>query len=288
LIIATKEIKVQIETINNTKKITSAMEMVSASKLRKIQNRMLLSRYYTQKITALCIRILTDQNINYKNKYITLNKKNKKTCYILITSDKGLCGGLNIKVFRKLLTYINNNKNNYCFCTIGRIGNKFIKKYGGEIVCYIKKIGEYPKTNEFYNLIKLIIKDYDENNIDCIQIIYNKSINSIKSLPIIKTILPLTRNIKEEIIKKIVYIYETYDFNKLLNNILTKYVEAQIYQSVLENITCEQSARMMAMKKATENANNLIIDLNNTYNKLRQENITQEISEIVNGAAALV
>lgn len=283
MILATKEIKLQIEIIKNTKKITSAMEMVSASKMRKLQNRMLLSRYYTKKIKEICNRIVTDNNINYKNNYININKKIKKICYILITSDKGLCGGLNINLFRKLLIYIKKNNKKYCFCTIGTIGNKFIKKYGGEIIYYKNNLGDYPKIIEFYNLIKVIIKEYDNNQIDCIKIIYNKSINSIKSLPIIKNILPVT--IKKEIINQIVYIYETYDFNKLLNNIFTKYIEAQIYQSILENITCEQSCRMMSMKKATENANNLIIDLNNIYNKLRQENITQEISEIVNGAA---
>ncbi|CAA3704255.1 ATP synthase gamma chain [Candidatus Portiera aleyrodidarum] len=281
MILATKEIKVQIEIINNTKKITSAMEMVSASKMRKLQNRMLLSRYYTKKIKEICTRIIIDENINDKN----LNKKIKKICYILITSDKGLCGGLNINLFRKLLKDIKKNKNKYCFCTIGRIGNKFIKKYGGEIIYYLNNVGDYPRIIEFYNLIKVIIKEFDNNYIDCINIIYNKSINSINSLPKIKKIFPLTIKIKKESINKIVYIYEAYDFKKLLNNILTKYIEAQIYHSVLENITCEQSARMMSMKKATENANNLIIDLNNIYNKLRQENITQEITEIINGAA---
>lgn len=281
MILATKEIKLQIEIIKNTKKITSAMEMVSASKMRKLQNRMLLSRYYTKKIKEICNRIITDNNINYKNNYININKKIKKICYILITSDKGLCGGLNINLFRKLLNNIKKNNKKYCFCTIGKIGNKFIKKYGGEIIYYKKNLGDYPKIIDFYNLIKVIIKEYDNNYIDCIKIIYNKSINSIKSLPIIKNILPL--NIKKR--NKKVYIYETYDFNILLKNLFTKYIESQIYQSILENITCEQSSRMISMKKATENANELIIDLNNIYNKLRQENITQEISEIVNGAA---
>ncbi|CEI58830.1 ATP synthase F1 subunit gamma [Candidatus Portiera aleyrodidarum] len=280
--IATKEIKLQIEIIKNTKKITSAMEMVSASKMRKLQNRMLLSRYYTKKIKEICNRIVAD-NINEKNNYININKKIKKICYIIITSDKGLCGGLNIKLFKKLLNYIKKDKKEYCFCTIGKIGKKFIKKYGGEIIYNKNNLGDYPKIIEFYNLIKIIIKQYDNNHIDCIKIIYNKSINSIKSLPKIKNLLPLKR--KKEKIKKIVYIYETYDFNILLKTLFTKYLESQIYQAILENIASEHSLRMISMKKATENANELIRDLNNIYNKLRQENITQEISEIVNGAA---
>ncbi len=285
---AGKEIRTQIASIKNTQKITSAMKMVAASKMKKAQNRMQNSRPYTDK-TIKIINHLVNAHSEYKHPY-TQNRDVKNVGYIVISSDRGLCGGLNNNVFRALLTKLLDEKQTNIqaeFCVIGKKSLSFLKGFGGNIVSSNTNLGDTPHTDDILGAIKVMLDKFDNNEIDRLDVVYNTYVNTISQKPTIEQILPIsakdTNNDKKYHWD---YIYEP-DAKIVLNNLLVRFVESLVYQAIVENIACEQAARMVAMQSATDNAGEMVKNLELVYNKARQATITQEISEIVGGAAAV-
>ncbi|CDZ16502.1 ATP synthase gamma chain [Candidatus Johnevansia muelleri] len=283
--IITKEIKTQIKSIESIKKITNAMEMVSASKMRRSQERMYACIPYMHKITKICKNIA----INNNNNTYFINRPIKNIGYILITSDRGLCGGLNINVFKIILNDIQKMYKlniNHSFCVLGNKGIDFFKKYGGKLIATKEDIGYTPSINNIIGPVKVMLNAFNEGKIDCLMLVSNKFLNTMIQKPFLQKLLPIHfKNLKKN--NQNNYIYETTNYSNLIDCIIVRYIESQVYKSIIENIACEQAARMMAMKNATENAFNIIKELKLIYNKARQAAITQEISEIVNGAAAV-
>ncbi|UNB92289.1 MAG: ATP synthase F1 subunit gamma [gamma proteobacterium endosymbiont of Trioza apicalis] len=281
---STKTINNKILSIQNTKKITKAMEMVAASKMRKNKKNIEYSYYYTKNIFKI-INNFTLNNLNYKHPY--LNKRNIKCIgYLIISTDRGLVGGLNINLFKKILINIKKLNKKNIKVKIFLIGSKafqFFNLFNIKIISKIENIGDKPKLTKIIKLIKIIISLYNEGKLDKIYIANNIFINTLSQTPQIKQILPLL--FLKKINKKNIcynYIYESNSI-KTINIILNMYIESQIYKNIIENLLSEQAARMIAMKSATENANSLIKELKLIYNKIRQTNITQEIAEIFSG-----
>ena len=288
-----KEIKTQIASIQSTQKITSAMEMVAASKMRKAQDRMDASRPYANKMRQV-IEHLSNANPEYKHLY-TQKRTLKRVGYIVVSSDRGLCGGLNINLFKKTIQSMAEQDQGNIeidICAIGSKSASFFNNYGGNVVASKSQLGEKAEAAELIGAIKIMLDSFDEGRLDALFVVYNSFVNTMTQAPTIEQLLPLEATPKEATPNNDSnnhhwdYLYEP-DARELLNGLLTRYVESLVYQAVVENNACEQAARMLAMKSATDNAGELIDSLQMVYNKARQAAITQEISEIVSGAAAV-
>lgn len=284
-----KEIRSKISSINKTRKITRAMEMVAASKMRKTQERMRASKPYANKIYEV-IKHIARANSEYRHPFMS-EREIKRKGIIVVTTDRGLCGGLNSNLFRETIRTIRNwqeQGKEVDIAVIGRKGQAFFKRIGGNILGSIDHLGDTPSINDFIGVVKIMIDSYYSGTIDSLHIVYNEFINTMTQKPSVKQLLPLPKSEEDT---KIMghhwdYIYEP-EAKELLDEILERYIELQVYQAVVENIACEQAAKMIAMKSATDNAGDLIKEFQLAYNKARQAAITQELAEIVGGAAAL-
>jgi F-type H+-transporting ATPase subunit gamma len=282
-----KEIRTQIASIKNTRKITKAMEMVAASKMRKAQNRMSETRPYAEKMRNV-IGHLFHAHPEYRHSFM-IEREEKASGYIIVSSDRGLCGGLNNNLFRKLLKEIKARKDSGVevnFCTIGNKALGFFGRFGGNLMSQATHLGDSPHIEDLIGVVKVMLDAYIAGEIDSIYIAYNEFINTMTQKPIIEKLVPIVSGLDEELRHHWDYIYEP-DSKDVLDNLMSRYIESLVYQAVMENGACEQSARMVAMKAASDNAGELIDELQLIYNKARQAAITQEISEIVGGAAAV-
>ena len=288
-----KEIRTQIASIKNTQKITRAMEMVAASKMRKTKERMLATRPYAKKISQI-IRHLAHANPEYKHPFL-VEREVKRVGVIIITSDRGLCGGLNSNLFRTILKDLADwEKENIevDICTIGNKGSGFFSGINANLVGQIGKLGDTPHLNDIVGLIKIMLDAYNNGTIDELYVVSNEFVNTMTQQPQVEKLIPIVAVELEDDAedhfgnKHWDYLYEP-DAKEVLDTLLTRYIESIVYQGLVENNACEQSARMVAMKSASDNAGNIIDELQLVYNKARQAAITQEISEIVAGAAAV-
>lgn len=282
-----KEIRTKIGSINNTRKITSAMEMVAASKMRKAQDRMLAGKPYAQRIRSVVGHIASG-NPEYHHLYLS-EREVKRVGYIIVSSDRGLCGGLNVNVFK---TAIKNAKEWHDkgveadLCLIGAKAASFFRSVGGNVVASVRDLGEKPTVSALIGSVKVMLDAFAEGKIDRLYLVGNEFVNTMTQAPALEQLLPLQADEDENLRHSWDYLYEP-EAHELLDGLLTRYIESQVYQAVVENLACEQAARMVAMKSATDNAGSLIDELQTVYNKARQASITQEISEIVGGAAAV-
>lgn len=283
-----KEIRSKIGSIKNTQKITRAMEMVAASKMRKTKDRMMATRPYSKKIGQI-IKHLAQANPEYKHSFL-VERPVKRVGIIVISSDRGLCGGLNSNLFRKTLTQMTEwNKENVeiDICTIGTKAFGFFGNLKANLVGHVSKLGDTPHQHDIIGIIKIMLDAYAQGAIDELHVIYNEFVNTMTQKPTIEKLLPVVACELDEGLKgHWDYIYEP-DAKEVLDHLLTRYIESIVYQGLVENNACEQAARMVAMKSASDNAGNIISELQLVYNKARQAAITQEISEIVAGAAAV-
>ena len=284
-----KEIRSKIASIKSTQKITSAMEKVAVSKMRKAQMRMAASRPYAERIRQV-IGHLANANPEYRHPFM-VERPVKRVGYILVSSDRGLCGGLNINLFKALIRSMkewHDQKVEADLCVIGNKGASFFRSFGGNVVAAIGNLGEEPSVNDLVGSVKVMLDAFNEGRLDRLYLVSNKFINTMTQKPTIDQLLPLAEVEDAQAVKKGQwdYLYEP-DAQQLLDALLVRFIESQVYQAVVENGAAEQAARMIAMKNATDNAGDLISDLQLVYNKARQAAITQEISEIVGGAAAV-
>ena len=285
-----KEIRSKIASIKSTQKITSAMEKVAVSKMRKAQQRMAASRPYTVRIREM-IGHLAKANPEYRHTFM-VERPVKRVGYILVSSDRGLCGGLNINLFKALIKNMKEWRDagvEADFCVIGNKGASFFRSYGGNVVAAVSHLGEAPSVNDLIGSVKVMLDKFNDGQLDRLYVASNKFVNTMTQKPVVEQLLPLAPASEADDGAKQGtwdYLYEP-DAQQLLDALLVRYVESQVYQSVVENNACEQAARMIAMKNATDNAGQLIKELQLIYNKARQAAITQEISEIVGGAAAV-
>ena len=282
-----KEIRTQISSINNTRKITRAMEKVAASKTRKAQDRMAASRPYADRIRQV-VGHLANANPEYKHRYLT-EREAKRVGYIVISSDRGLCGGLNVNVFKaaiKDMKQFADSGVEIDICAIGSKAVSFFKNYGGNVAAAFTGLGDAPEANDLVGSVKVMLDAFDEGRLDRLYVVSNEFVNTMTQKPTVEQLLPLRAEENTELQHHWDYIYEP-EAIEILNELLVRYIESQVYQAVVENIACEQAARMLAMKNATDNAGDIIDELQLVYNKARQAAITQEISEIVSGAAAV-
>jgi F-type H+-transporting ATPase subunit gamma len=287
-----REIRTKIKSVQNTRKITKAMEMVAASKMRKAQERMRHARPYGEKIRAIAAH-LAHANTEYRHPFLVKREGVKDVGVIVVTSDKGLCGGLNTNVLRLTLNKVKEFQGEARNVQLTAIGNKgfgFLQRFGGNIVSHLTGIGDTPHMDRLVGPMKVQIDAFAAGRIGALYIVYTRFINTMKQEPVMEQLLPLPADRlegKERAARKNWdYLYEP-DARAVLDQLLTRYVEQIIYQSVAENIASEQSARMVAMKSASDNASSVIDDLTLIYNKTRQAAITKELSEIVGGAAAV-
>jgi F-type H+-transporting ATPase subunit gamma len=282
-----KEIKTKIASVKNTQKITNAMEMVAASKMRKAQEGMASSRPYANNIRNVIGHIALG-NLEYRHPYME-ERKVKRVGYIVVSTDRGLCGGLNINLFKKVLADAavwQSEEAEVEFAVVGSKATSFFNNMGAKVTAQISGLGDNPSITDLVGSVQVMLKAYDDGELDKLFIVYNKFVNTMTQAPTIDQLLPLPKSDDEQIKHRWDYIYEP-DANELLDQLLVRYVESQVYQGVVENLACEQAARMVAMKSATDNAGDLIDDLQLIYNKARQSAITQELGEIVAGAAAV-
>jgi F-type H+-transporting ATPase subunit gamma len=282
-----KEIRTQISSIGSTQKITSAMEMVAASKMRKAQERMQLGKPYAQRIRQV-VGHLANATPEYQHMYM-LERKVKRVGFIIVSTDRGLCGGLNINLFKASIKAMKEWADQDIaidFCLIGAKAAAFFKSYGGNVVAAIRDIGEDPSVGDLIGGVKVMMDGFTQGTIDKLYLVSNDFVNTMTQVPAVQQLLPLQATEDKQMKHHWDYIYEP-DAKELLDGLLTRYIESQVYQAVVENGACEQAARMIAMKNATENAGDLIDELQLAYNKARQAAITQELSEIVSGAAAI-
>tara|TARA_B100000427_G_scaffold58600_1_gene46000 strand:+ start:600 stop:1463 length:864 start_codon:yes stop_codon:yes gene_type:complete len=283
-----KEIRTKIASVKNTQKITKAMEMVAASKMRKAQDRMLAARPYAEKIRNV-ISHLAHANSEYKHPYLNKRDEIKRIGLIIVSTDRGLCGGLNANMFRMLLKNIQSweqEGKEVDLCVIGTKAAGFFGSIGANIVGQVTHIGDEPSLEELLGTIMIMLNAYKEEKIDELYLVSNQFVNSMVQTPTIEQLIPGKPDEKEKYASHWDYIYEP-DAEEVLDGFLSRYIESQVYAGVIENISCEMAARMVAMKSATENAGALIDELQLIYNKARQAAITQELSEIVAGAAAV-
>jgi len=278
----------KIGSIKNTQKITSAMEMVAASKMRKAQTRMETGKPYAQHIRDVVGHIAAG-NPEYKHVYLN-DRDVKRVGYIVISTDRGLCGGLNVNAFKEAVVHSKQWADegvDVDLCMIGAKGAAFFGSLGGNIVASVRDIGEQPIITDLIGSVKVMLDGFVSGKIDRLHLVGNEFVNTMTQSPYVQQLLPLVAD-KDEKLRKHSwdYIYEP-DANSLLDGLMIRYIESQVYQAVVENAACEQAARMVAMKSATDNAGELIDDLQLAYNKARQAAITQELSEIVSGAAAV-
>ncbi|MBZ6860567.1 F0F1 ATP synthase subunit gamma [Klebsiella michiganensis] len=283
-----KEIRSKIASVQNTQKITKAMEMVAASKMRKSQERMAASRPYADTMRKV-IGHLANGNLEYKHPYLE-ERDVKRVGYLVVSTDRGLCGGLNINLFKKLLAEMKAWSDKGVQCELAMFGSKgvsFFNSVSGNVVAQVTGMGDNPSLSELIGPVKVMLQAYDEGRLDKLYIVSNKFINTMSQVPTITQLLPLPASEDGELKRKSWdYLYEP-DPKALLDTLLRRYVESQVYQGVVENLASEQAARMVAMKAATDNGGSLIKELQLVYNKARQASITQELTEIVGGASAV-
>ncbi len=282
-----KEIRTKIASVQSTQKITSAMEMVAASKMRKAQDRMASSKPYAQRI-RLVISHLANANPEYKHVFME-QREVKRVGYLVVSSDRGLCGGLNANVFKKVVAAVKANDQAGIEADLALVGKKalgFFRSVGGRVVASALDLGDKPELSELLGTITTMLKAYEDGRIDALYVVYNDFVNTMTQQPTLRQLLPLQPIEDVSMSHHWDYIYEP-DAKDILDQLLVRFIESQVYQAVVENNACEQAARMIAMKAATDNAGELIGDLKTLYNKARQAAITQELSEIVSGAAAV-
>jgi F-type H+-transporting ATPase subunit gamma len=289
-----KEIRTKIKSVENTRKITKAMEMVAASKMRKAQDRMRAARPYAEKIRNIAAH-LAQANSEYKHPFLVPHGELKNVGYIVVTSDKGLCGGLNTNLLRQLLGRMKESEQKKLGIETTALGNKgfgFLQRLGARVVSHVTGLGDTPRMDKLIGPVKVMLDKFAKGEVDAVYLCYNDFINTMKQEPTIEQLLPLpaekmaasdtpgTTSLSWD------YIYEP-DAKTVLDELLTRYVEALVFQAIAENMASEQSARMVAMKSASDNAKKVIDELKLVYNKARQAAITKELSEIVSGAAAV-
>jgi F-type H+-transporting ATPase subunit gamma len=285
-----KEIRGKIKSVENTKKITKAMEMVAASKMRKAQERMRAARPYSEKIRTITAN-LSKANPEYTHPFMATRAHSKKIGLIVVTTDKGLCGGLNTNVLRLVTNKMREVEGSGAKIEAVAIGNKglgFLNRVGAPVVSHVVQLGDTPHLDKLIGPVKVMLDAYQDGQLDAVFVCYNKFVNTMKQQPVMEQLLPLQAD-KLEVEKSSHswdYIYEP-DAASVIDELLIRYVEALIYQAVAENMASEQSARMVAMKSASDNAVSVIGELKLIYNKTRQAAITKELSEIVAGAAAV-
>jgi len=284
----TKEIRMKIRSVQNTRKITKAMEMVAASKMRRAQERMRTARPYADKIRNVAAHI-SHANPEYRHPFLVQRDTVKRVGIIVITTDKGLCGALNTNVLRLALTKYKEWQaagEEIDVCCIGNKGLGFMQRLGANIVSQVTGLGDRPQLEALIGAVKTMLDGYSTDRFDQLNLFYTKFINTMKQEPVMEQLLPLTGDRLGAPETSWDYLYEP-DAKAVLDQVLTRYIEAIIYQTVAENMASEQSARMVAMKAASDNAATLIDELTLIYNKNRQAAITKEIAEIVGGAAAV-
>jgi F-type H+-transporting ATPase subunit gamma len=283
-----KEIRRKISSIKKTGKITSAMQMVAASKMRKAQKRMQISMPYAQKISAVIDRI-AQSSTEYRHPYLDIHNNTKRIGIIVISTDRGLCGALNTSLFKAVLTKIiawQNQNINVDLCLIGSKAENFFKRLKVNIRGQISKLGDNPTANDIIGITKIMRDAYTNQEIDKLFLVHNEFVSTIAQKPKITQLLPVIKAIEKKSDRHWDYIYEP-NSGKVLEKLLIGHLETQVYQAIVDNIACEQAARMMAMQNATDNSKKIIDDLQLVYNKARQAAITQEIAEIVAGAEAV-
>ncbi len=282
-----KEIRTKIKSVKSTQKITRAMEMVATSKMRKAQERVRAARPYAAKIRNV-IGHLANAHPEYKHPYLQ-DRAVKRAGFIIISSDRGLAGGLNSNLFKatvQAMRELDRQGAGIDVCTVGAKGAAFFKRLGGNIVAQVAHLGDAPVLMSLIGTVKVMLDAYNDGKIDRLFVVYNEFVNTMTQRPQVQQMLPLAAEDNAEMKHHWDYIYEP-DAKTVLDQLLTRYIESLVYQGVLENIASEQAARMVAMKSASDNAGNIIEELQLAYNKARQASITQELSEIVAGAAAV-
>ena len=287
---AGKEIRGKIKSVENTKKITKAMEMVAASKMRKAQERMRAARPYSDKIRNIAVN-LSRANPEYVHAFMKVNSDAKATGFIVVSTDKGLCGGLNTNVLRAVTSKLKETQaagKGVQAVAIGNKGLSFLNRIGAQVVSHVTQLGDKPHLDKLIGPVKVLLDAYSEGRIDAVYLSYTRFVNTMRQEPVMEQLLPLTaeRMQADKDQHGWDYIYEP-DAQTVIDDLLVRYVEALVYQAVAENMASEQSARMVAMKSATDNAGSVIGELKLIYNKTRQAAITKELSEIVAGAAAV-
>ncbi len=284
-----KEIRSKIASIKNTQKITRAMEMVAASKMRKTQERMRASKPYASKLYDV-VKHIARAKSEYRHPFL-LNREIKRIGLIVVTTDRGLCGGLNVNLLRETVALMrpwHEAGKEIDVCVLGRKGMAFFKRAGGRVVASLDQLGDTPSMGDLLGAVKVMLDAFYQHEIDALHIISNEFINTMTQKPLLKQLLPLPLADQDTAVlgHHWDYIYEP-DAKELLDDLLERYIELQVYQGVIENIACEQAAKMIAMKSATDNAGELIKEFQLAYNKARQAAITQELAEIVGGADAI-
>ena len=283
-----KEIRTKIQSIKNTQKITRAMEMVAASKMRRAQERMQRAKPYAKKIIDV-IGHLAKAHPEYRHAFLE-TRQIKRVGYIVITTDRGLCGGLNTNLLRATINSIKEWKNagaEINLCLVGTKAESFFKRVGGKVLGQADHLGDAPILEDLVGVVKVMLDAYLENKIDALYLCSNEFINTMKQEPRIQSLLPVVPSTDKKLEHYWDYIYEPDNAKEILDKLLTRYIESQVYRGVIENIASEQAARMFAMKSATDNAADLINDLQLIYHKARQAAITRELTEIVAGAAVV-
>jgi F-type H+-transporting ATPase subunit gamma len=283
-----KEIRGKIASIKNTRKITKALEMVAASKIRKAQDRMRAARPYAEKIRKI-IGHLREVNLDYKHPF-TLERPVKSVGIVVISTDRGLCGSLNLNLFKATLIAVREAQSKGAkvyLCVIGSKALQFFRRLSGiEIAASVAHLGDRPHVKDLIGTTKVMLDFYRETKVDQLLLAHNVFVNTMTQKAVVSQLLPLQTVDKDELQERWDYIYEP-DSAEILDGILMRYIEAQVFQGAVENVACEMAARMVAMKSATDNAGKLIDELQLIYNKARQAAITKELSEIVGGAAAV-
>ena len=281
------ELRKQIGSIKNTQKITSAMEMVAASRMKKTQEQMARGRPYADHIRSV-IGHVANASPEYRHHYMQ-EREVKRVGYIIVTTDRGLCGGLNVnllkRVVQELKTYSDDGVE-YDLCLIGNKGAQFFRSYGGNVVAVSAHVSETPQISDLIGSIKVMLDSFEAGTVDRIYLANNVFVNTMTQTPTIRQLVPLDPEADDNMRHHWDYIYEP-DARQLIEGLITRFLESQVYQAVVENVACEQAAKMIAMKNATENAGELIDELEIVMNNARQAAITQELAEIVGGAAAV-
>ena len=283
-----KEIRTKIKSIQNTQKITKAMEMVAASKMRRAQERMRQARPYAEKMRSV-VAHLAQASLEYKHSF-TRERDVKRVGFIIVSTDRGLCGGLNINMFREAVNALSEWQQKDVEIDVTAIGTKglgFLKRIGANIVSEATRLGDAPQLIDLIGAMKIMLDAYEEGRIDRLYVVHNRFVSAMSQVPQVEQLLPIHADEPDEKLKNHWdYLYEP-DAHEVIDALMTRYIESLIYQGVTENIACEMGARMVAMKSASDNAGTLIDELQLVYNKARQAAITQEIAEIVGGAAAV-
>jgi F-type H+-transporting ATPase subunit gamma len=283
-----KEIRTKIKSVQNTRKITKAMEMVAASKMKKAQERMRAARPYGEKIRNVAAHI-SHANPEYRHPFLVSRDTVRRIGIVVITADKGLCGGLNTNVLRLALNRMKewgSQGEDFEVCAIGNRGLGFMQRLGANVVSHVVGLGDKPHMEKLIGAVKVMLDGYTQDRFDRLMIFYTKFVNTMKQEPVMEQLLPLAGERLGVPTGAWDYIYEP-EAKTVLDQVLTRYIEALIFQAASENMASEQSARMVAMKAASDNAGNVIDELTLIYNKTRQASITKELSEIVGGAAAV-